>query len=442
MFSVIYAGCAPRAVRDSVHVLDTGQTLERALLRSAVVGPFPDAPLLLPASPASKRAGCHRFRPAWSTFGDGSPLTAQDIVQHWLRGLREGAAHGWLLEPVRGAGAVARGAASQASGLRADGATLLVCFDRPVPDWRERLAHPALWPVRADAAGGTVGVGRFRWLAGERALVELRPGRGPQRVALVVPDERGIEIDLALVRGGGARPLEQVLPGGRFRTVEGWDRVWALWIDPRAAWVGDPAFRRWLAMSIDRGSMADLLFGDGGSAARGLSSDAGEPAVDWIDRGAPFGATSRPQLSLAFDSGDPQAERIASRVRAVLAPLGVRVDLAPFDVVDVAGESPAALRLVAHDPAVSDPVLALLDTLWPLAGEDLAETRRLLDASAIPSREERRIAAAGVEDELLRNARLVPLVRLEGRLVTHAALRGVRAGPRGVLDLRRARWSR
>ena len=99
------------------------------------------------------------------------------------------------------------------------------------------------------------------------------------------------------------------------------------------------------------------------------------------------------------------------------------------------------LALVAHRPPVTDPVLAMQETLSPL-GDSVAQAWELLERAAWWAGEEERLSAVRfAEDTLLRPARLVPLVRLHAWLVVRSDLEGVSTGPWGVLRLDRARWA-
>lgn len=100
------------------------------------------------------------------------------------------------------------------------------------------------------------------------------------------------------------------------------------------------------------------------------------------------------------------------------------------------------MALIAHRPPVIDPVLALQHTLWEL-GNPSPEAWDALQRASWWDREDRRLSAARfAEDTLLREARLVPLVRVYAWLATRPGLEGVVAGPWGVLRLENARWVR
>ncbi len=80
--------------------------------------------------------------------------------------------------------------------------------------------------------------------------------------------------------------------------------------------------------------------------------------------------------------------------------------------------------------------------MWPL-GEAAAEAFQRLDrASRISAERRRHERAALVEDSLLADARLIPLVCLHAWLVQHNDLTGVSAGRYGILRLERAEWVR
>lgn len=89
-------------------------------------------------------------------WSNGDPVRADDFVRGWQAALAPAsqARTAALLDPVRGAGAIIRGAADPvALGIRAEGPhTLLVELERPTPWFAEVLAHPVSFPLHAAAA--------------------------------------------------------------------------------------------------------------------------------------------------------------------------------------------------------------------------------------------------------------------------------------------------
>jgi hypothetical protein len=391
---------------------------------------------------------CRRFHPGGP---DGRRLTPNEIITAWEQALRgPDPAADWLLQPVRGAADVALGTREHASGLRVEGDAVVICTVFPTPDWEKRLEHPALWPlVRHSPGAAEWGGGAFRRQIGMTELERAVPNGGNtasvDRISFVHDIERDVvsrlesgEIDLAVVYGRTAQEIPPRSPL-RKRRLEAWDKVYALWVDPQARWVNDPVFRRWIAARIDRESMARYLFGEQAQATGGLLDrevHARSPVV-----GRPFSSTSSPRLSLSFDARDPHAASIAARVKAVLERESPNLRL---ELVDDAGRprDGSQLVLLGHHPPVSDPLLSLLDTLWPLRGMAAEDIRRLLRATRIDDDVRRRARALEIERRLIEDARLLPLVRLHAWLVDRSGLSGVDVGRYGVLRLENAEWVR
>jgi len=456
-------GCAVgagRSVREldparrAVRLLETEPELARAVRRSAISRPATLTAIENDRGPGlgeTEAANCSRFRVA-------APADPATLVSAWEAGLgRPGSAHRWLLDPVVGSRDVMLGEAAHASGLRAERDELVVCAAHPMPDWSSRVAHPELWPHRVDPVSLRVtGDGPFRWSADGTSLVRSKSGPGraswPERIELVQARDREAaalisrgEVDLAIVYGVTADTLlraaaEQV----RLERIAGWDKVYALWLDPSSRWVNDPRFRRWLAGSIDRDAMVRFVFGGRGEPAFRLLAGGNKTAPGPTTAPPPIAPSSSPRLALTFDGEDPHARSIAARIKAVLEQDGLALDLEPRSGEERRGwlADRFQMALVAHHPPVADPVLALQHTLWPL-GEAAAEAFRRLDrASRISPERRRHDRAALVEDSLLADARLIPLVRLHAWLVRHNDLTGVSAGRYGILRLERVEWVR
>jgi hypothetical protein len=384
---------------------------------------------------------------------DGGPITAADVVAAWEAGLRAAdGPHGWLLRPVVGSGEVILGVADRVSGLSVEGDALVVCVEYATPDWPARLQHPALWPFVGDPAIGSVrGGGSFRWADDGSALVRATAESRRNRVRRIVLG-RGSEddvisptaadaFDVAFVWG---RTAERLLAGRgermRMQRIPRWDTVYALWLVTDRRWTNDPTFRQWLSSRLDRESMASYLYGEQAAAAYGLTNPGGK-TPETVRR--PFSASSAPRLALVFDEADPHAANLAARVKAVLEQESVELRLEPCARTDLRRsleEGRSQMALLAHRPPVSDPVLALLDTLWPFRAAALEETRRLERATRISDPARRRERAAEIEAAMLGDAHLVPLVRLHGWLAHNAALSRVEVGAQGIVRLDRAEW--
>jgi hypothetical protein len=433
-----------------VRLLANEPGLRRAVTHSLVAAPPLENGSLAPRPLGpGEDADCHRFD---LSGPPGRRLTAEHVVAAWEAGLRvPHGPHGWLLQPVSGALDVVAGANGHAAGLRGEPDALVVCTERPTPDWSARLEHPALWPVVRDSATGRDrGGGDFRWSEDGTALLRVtreidRPGR-VDRIEIVT-DAAGDAaalfaaggIDLAVLYGRAAAGVRTASGGSvRAERLPAWDKLYALWLDPDVRWVNDPSFRRWIATAIDRESMAPYLFGAQGQAAHELSGTGGAQVAPVPRR--PFSSTSSPRLTLAYARDDPHAASIAARVKAVLEREGLRVRIEPRDPRALPPDGITHATLVAHQPPVSDPLLALLDTLWPLRETAAEEVRRLLRATRVVDTAGRRESAAEVEAILIESARLVPLVRLHAWLALRPGLDGVGSGGIGVLRLDRAEW--
>jgi hypothetical protein len=402
---------------------------------------------------------CIRFAPA--VVAEGSAVRQIDpvaVVESWVQELRRPASEAaWLLAPVIGAAAVVRGETDRAEGLVPDGdGGLTVCSERPVPDWAQRMAHPALrlrttrTPAgEAVAAGPFVAAGRSQRLVaagGGAVLLPLLAG-----VELVQASEtdpallfRQGRVDVAIV---GGREVARLLDGGlndlRVERIARWDVVYALWFGARGRWVNDPHFRAWIATAIDRQAIVRYLFDDRGEPAYRLL---GSGSAEWTEPPRrPFSAGSSPRLELLYDAADPRARSIASRLKAELEQAGIeiRLEATGGQALEVAAnEDRFQMALLAHHPPLEDPVLALQQTLMPL-GAALGPSSELLERAAWWEDErERRSAAVFAEDSLLRPARLVPLVRLQSWLATRPTLRGLEPQGWGELGLERAWWAR
>lgn len=210
------------------------------------------------------------------TFSDGSPLTAADVRRSWLRVIDPAAPSplASVLDDVRGAAAYARGeTGADAVGLRADGRTLSVEFERPSSFFPAVAAIPTLAVVPTGIA---------------------RSARGPQD-------------DVELVASGPYVPVEQ--ESGSIR-LEGNERYWA----------GSPPIERVTLVTDDGGRSSVDVFEDG--------------AVDWTDI-SPADATwirydrqLGPQLRhieemavqyLGFDTTEPPFDDAAARRAVAMA---------------------------------------------------------------------------------------------------------------------------
>ena len=450
LVSWVYAGCAtaptppetfPRS-GGRVRLLPSSPAQAVAIRDAVTAGRLAPDGLLRPAG--GEQEGCASFRivgPA--VYPDGRPVDAGSVIAEWEAALRrdDGPAT-WLLAPVTGLDVDAEG-------------RLRICSETPTPDWSARLAHPGLWLRGADGVPGRWnGPGPFQpsgkpgvltaspWASDDRALLDaieiVEPGASDPALRF----ELGA-VDLAVVSGRDAGSLLDATDAAlRVERVEQWDTVYALWFGARARWVNDPRFRAWVAGAVDRDAMLRFLFDGRGQPAFRLTAGGGP---EWSEPPTrPFSAGSTPRLELIFDSADTDATSVASRLKAVLEQQGLSIRLEPATgdrLREATADEGFQLALVAHRPPVGDPVLALQHTLWVL-GNPMAEAwESLVRAAWWEDRERRLSAALFAEDTLLRQARLVPLVRVHAWLVSRGGLEGVVAGPWGVLRLERAWWA-
>ena len=380
----------------------------------------------------------------------------QDIVDAWVRGLRDTrSSHRWLLRPVSGCLDVAEGRRLTAGGLTPRAGGVELCLSRETPDLDQRLVHPAL-RLLPGSAGDAAHEGLGPFVQTTPGTLQANPafaGPGPYLESVELVSTPGADasvlfrlgdLDLAVLYGREAAALaastDLAVSTAR---LDDWDRVYFLWLESSRRWVNDPTFRRWLAESIDREGLLRYVFDGHGSAATTLSGGAAAAEPPLGGR-RPFGSGSRPRLSLGYDRDDAAAGAIAARLQAGLDVLGVELGLHPLagdELVSGAGGASLSMRLLAHAPRSSDPVLALVDTLSALRPETDSALRLLDQASMTPEPDGRRAGAWLAEDGLLLDRRVVPLVRLDAWLAARVGLRGVTTAP-GELGLGGAWWKR
>ena len=442
LVSWVYVGCAtgpapPQTLPRSggrVGLLPSSPAQASAIGDSVTWGRLAPDGLLRPAGEGRENCALFRFV-GREQFPDGRPVNAESVIADWEATLDRGDGPAdWLLAHVT------------ILDEDPDG-RLRICTETRSPDWSARLSHPGLWLQSGPGSflpTDETGV----WTAAPLS------GDGRPRLDVVEIVEPGLSdpallfelgaVDLAVLSGRDASALlENPDSTLRVERLPQWDTVYALWLGARARWVNDPRFRAWLAGAVDRDAMLSLQFDGRGDSAFRLTPGGGP---EWSEPPMrPFSAGSVPRLDLVFDSTDTDAASIAARLKAVLEQKGLSIRLEPASserLREATLESGFQMALVAHRPPVTDPVLALQHTLWAL-GNPMAEVWDSLERAAWWEEEERRRSAAlFAEDTLLRQARLVPLVRVHTWLVVRPELEGVVAGPWGVLRLDRARWVR
>jgi MarR-like DNA-binding transcriptional regulator SgrR of sgrS sRNA len=391
-----------------------------------------------------------------ATWPDGSPVRADDVVESWESALRGDGSATWLLEPVPGALAWARGEADTVDGLRAEGGALVVRLDRPAPDLAERLTHPSLAVWREGADPALRGSGPFRIEADASALVAI-PGRAllervetmPASAADVKLLARLGEVDLAIVYGRDASEfLDATAPpdAERFEIerLHAWDRVYYLGFDRSQRWTRDPGFRRWLSETIDRTAMMRYLFDGLGQWPCDLMSRCGEAIAAPEHPGPRWRVPSglRPRIQLAFDEGDRIAAEIAARIKADLDGAGVSVHLAPRtrDEIEHGGGGPFQVVLSFRRRWTADPVLTLLEIAHSMGPVRHDVISALVAGAREPTDSPDRLKAAiAAQERILRDAAIVPLASIDAWIVTAPGL-AVDPGASPSLDIARAGW--
>jgi len=437
----------------AVRVVAGEPSLAAAVARSSIAEPLVPGRLLASWRAPSRPGDCWRLEldPTWA-YPDGSRVSASDIVAAWERALRRpGSAATWLLEVVRGADDVVAGRADHLEGARARDGSIELCTERPAPDLLLRLAHPELWHG-ADAAAGP---GPFHrdasgTLVPNPAFARAKPYLDRVETAVLEGDPgllfRLGDAHLTVAWGRGAATLAAAADAPVVaRRLPAWDRTYFLWFEASRRWANDPALRRWLSGTVDRQDVVNYVFDGRGVPAWSLAPATASKPVYGILPDRPLSASSRPRLSLAWDEADPQAAILALRLHAVLELQSVVLTLEPMPrarLVEALATGSVDAALLAHRPAIPDPVLALLGTVWWLGPGAEAERAALVEAATVAAPDKRAERARAVERELLGDARLVPLVRLEAWLGRHDRLAGIAPGPDGVLRLEEAWWTR
>lgn len=436
-FLSILAGC-PRAV-PPIGGPEASPTAIGVAVSGGVDGPVGRAVVLRAVSGSlvvARPSGAPRPGASTSWEADGlawrftlAPgVDGTRILSAWASRLRDrGWSDAWLLRPVVGAEAYRRLASDDLAGLRIEGGRLVVETVRPLTDLPTRLAHPALAPPPEFGAGA------FRRTAAAERFVAVST-RGVAGFSIVAP----ASADVAVVYG------EDVAAVGSLATerLPEWDLRYVLVANPRARWTNDPTFRRWIASSIDADDAVRFLFDGRGSTLRGLVVD--PETAPLASAGAPGmrPTTSVPRLRIVHDLADDAARAIASRIEAEIESAGAIVDREPVPAEEIAARVDAgvALAVLIHLPATGDPVLDLRTTL-ERAGGTFADACRLLDAAtARVSRDGRTAVAEEVERDLLAQATLVPLVRLDAWLGVRDGIAGLEPGLAGDLALETVTW--
>jgi MarR-like DNA-binding transcriptional regulator SgrR of sgrS sRNA len=384
-------------------------------------------------------------------------VRAGDLVAAWRTDfLADGSALHWLLEPVGMSGETIDGEPDEDAPLRAEERILQICPARETPDLPDRLRHPALWLQKVDpVTGAPFGPGPFRQEPdGTLTANPTYPGAGPyveKVVPLLVEGHSPMLFRLgdahaAVIFGQGANALiDDPESGLRLERLPDWDRTYFVWMNPEKRWVNDPVFRRWVAGTIDRDEMVSYLFDERGERAFSLSRGGSAVPVYPLRADRPLSPMTEPRLQMVYDVADPYSEAVAQRLQAVLASERVELSLVAMDLTELRSAMRAGqvdVALMAHHPGSEDPVLALEGTIWWLGPGTEEAWEGLVAASRIDPRQlsARAAAAWKAEELLLKDARVVPLIRLHAWLAHRPSLTGLDPGPEGELRLEEAWW--
>jgi ABC-type transport system substrate-binding protein len=427
------------------------------VIHSNVSEPLQPGGLLLSWTEPRSSSPCWEFElNGRGAYPDGTPVVAEDLASSWEKALNDPfAEHQWLLDPVTGRSEPAGERAPAAEWLRPRGQVLRICPRTPTPDLPARLAHPALWLRRvAQHTGLSYGPGPFR----AEPDGTLTPNPGFEGDGPYVDDVEPLQVEgnpALLLRLGDAhaavvfgREANALIADAsdplEVERLPSWDRTYFLWLDPAKRWINDPVFRRWISRAIDRDEMIDYLFDGHGERAFSLSRGGSVvPVYEPLQPDRPLSPMSVPRLELLYDEDDPYAETVAQRVRAVLETHDVELSVTARSrgaIRQALSEKNVEMALLAHRPALEDPLLATLGSVWWLgdgAGEAL---ERLKAASELKGPADRASKAWEAEELLLEDARVIPLIRLHAWWVRHTQLSGVAPGPDGVLRFEEVWW--
>lgn len=404
-----------------------------------------------PAPSAVEATWLFRLDPL-ARFSGGAPVRPQDVIAAWEDLLRSRATpYRFLLDPVQGAEAFARGEAQHVAGLAASGADLSIALARPAPDLLRRLAHPALGVGRIARGGAPLGAGPFTAdpaEAGAAANPYHPDGRpfldafrtvpaGTVDPALLI-DAR--EADAAILYGRSAgRLVDAPPPTLRLARWAAADRTYFVCLNPDSGFFSQsPILRNLLAKSFDRDAILRYLF-DGRGEATTSFFPGGEPAPPPAT-GVRLGG-GKSALVLTFDRDDPLAASLAARVKATWEELNLPVQLEGLDartLRDRLLRDEYDALLGAWQPPTADPLLGLWGTVASLGPAFRGTVRSLGEASAAPDLPARLEAARRIEALLVSDSILLPLVRLDAWLATTPRLAGVVPSAGGLLGLEEA----
>lgn len=420
------------------------------------------------------------------SFSDGTPLDADDVRRSWLRVIDPASPSplSSLLDDISGAAAYARGEGNvEDVGIRADGRTLTLEFERPaayfpsvaavptlaiVPPTIDQLARGPEPDLAFGASGSFVpleqGDGQIRLEANESYWA----GRAPMARVTVITDDGGRSpvdvfvdeaVDWTRVAGADASWIryDRYL-GPQLRHTEEM-AVDMLGFDTTSEPFDDPAVRRAVAMAVDWRRLAALDGGDDplptsivppGVVARPdgdflLPYDPDAARAELAAAGYPDGS-ALPTVSLATYGVGP-AEAIAVELAAELG-MKVEVERRPFEehsqMLDRDTPEMWTLAWSADYPHTHDflGLLLLGDSSANISGWSDPAYDQLVDAAAATSDEVEQARLYAEAQAIVRDsAPLIPLGYGGSWWLSREGLRGDGISGVGILRYADLEWA-
>jgi peptide/nickel transport system substrate-binding protein/oligopeptide transport system substrate-binding protein len=304
-------------------------------------------------------------------FSDGSEVGADDFVYSWTRALTPAtmsSTAAGILQPVKGASALANGEADKLAGVQAlDSRTLKVTLDYPMADFVSLLGHPAAAPVPRRAvedqavrfAEQPTGNGPYRvreWTHDNRIVLEKNPdyygeaGKLDEVIARIIPDPSAAVAELK----AGNIDAVRTIPPGQTEALRndsavnfyqgGADAVRFCAFDNTKPPFDNQKVREAFASAIDRDLLADKVLQGQESPADGLvptdipGHQSGampfkfdpEKAKSLLsDAGYP-GGNGLPALTLYYPGVGPAADA-AQAIQSELRDIGIPLEIVGMD---------------------------------------------------------------------------------------------------------------
>ena len=383
----------------------------------------------VPASDDGGRTFRLRVREGLATAA-GAPLGAAEVGATIARLLARAPAspHAWAALPIAGADAVLAGHAAAPEGIRVvSERDLVLSLAFPLPELPELLAAlplavPGLGPFVAAAAPA-------RGSALLRANLAAAGGR-PFLDALALRAADARTAARLLARGEAQLVLRPEAAGGAAGPALPALRVTVAALGPGLG-VGRARVRTELA-SVDRGALARRFVRGAAVPLQtlvppALLAGASTSAQTARDPGA--APPGRVRILVRTDATDPRA--IADRLQVTLFDRGIAA------AVEAVDRERFAARLAAGDYEIALVEVRVLATRPALAAGQIAFATRGAAASrramaALAGLEGGEAAAAA--ERVARELDLVPLVATAARTSTGPGLRGIAAGPDGLVD--------